>query len=143
MVRRVFSYHHLWSIKPHRYIVFGYEPHKGNDKAIAKTAHGFTFLSPALSKDYAIRWTTDGYKVDLDNLEKKFPHDMKDIEPKLQDSGFLDDDSFENKERDINNLFNKEELNDYIENKDNEEFVKENNDKNISNNSNNENDLIL
>ena len=76
-----------------------------------------------------------------DNLEKKFPHDMKDIDPKLQDSGFLDDDSFENKERDINNLFNKEELNDYIENKDNEELIKENNDKNISNNSNNENDL--
>ena len=72
MVRRVFSYHHLWSLRPHRYIVFGYEPHKGNDKAIAKTAHGFTFLSPALSKDYAIRWTKDGYKVDLDNLEKKF-----------------------------------------------------------------------
>ena len=72
MVRRVFSYHRLWSIRPHRYIVFGYEPHKGNDKAIAKTAHGFTFLSPSLSKDYAIRWTKDGYKVDLDNLEAKF-----------------------------------------------------------------------
>ncbi len=72
MVINVFKYHHLWSMKPHRYIVFGYQPHKGNDKAIAKTAHGFTFLSPALSKDYAIRWTKDGYQVDLDNLEKKF-----------------------------------------------------------------------
>ena len=71
MVRNVFSYHHLWSIKPHRYIIFGYEPHKGNDKAIAKTAHGFTFLSPALSKDYAIRWTENGYQVDLENLEQK------------------------------------------------------------------------
>lgn len=71
MVRRVFSYHHLWSLRPHRYIIFGYEPHRGNDKAIAKTAHGFTFLSPSLSKDYAIRWTKDGYQVDLDNLEKK------------------------------------------------------------------------
>lgn len=72
MVRNVFSYHYLWSIRPHRYIIFGYEPHRGNDKAIAKTAHGFTFLSPALSKDYAIRWTSNGYKVDLDNLEKLF-----------------------------------------------------------------------
>ena len=72
MVRNVFAYHHLWSLKPHRYIIFGYQPHKGNDKAIAKTAHGFTFVSPARSKDYAIRWTKDGYKVDLDNLEQKF-----------------------------------------------------------------------
>lgn len=71
MVRNVFAYHHLWSLKPHRYIIFGYQPHKGNDKAIAKTAHGFTFVSPARSKDYAIRWTKDGYKVDLDNLEQK------------------------------------------------------------------------
>ena len=71
MVRRVFSYHHLWSLKPHRYIIFGYQPHKGNDKAIAKTAWGFTFVTPALSKDYAIRWVDGGYKVDLDNLEKK------------------------------------------------------------------------
>ena len=71
MIKNVFSYHHLWSLKPHRYIIFGYEPHKGNDKAIAKTAHGFTFLSPSLSKDYAIRWVNDGYQVDLDNLESK------------------------------------------------------------------------
>ena len=71
MVRNVFSYHRLWSIKPHRYIIFGYEPHKGNDKAIAKTAHGFTFLSPSLSKDYAIRWIDGGYKVDLENIENK------------------------------------------------------------------------
>ena len=71
MVRRVFSYHRLWSLKPHRYIIFGYEPHRGNDKAIAKTAHGFTFLSPSLSKDYAIRWKDGGYVVDLDNIEQK------------------------------------------------------------------------
>ncbi len=72
MVKSVFAYHKLWSLRPHRYIVFGYEPHKGNDKAIAKTAYGFTLVTPAISKDYAIRWTKDGYKVDLDNLEKKF-----------------------------------------------------------------------
>ena len=71
MVKNVFSFHRLWSIKPHRYIIFGYEPHKGNDKAIAKTAHGFTFLSPSLSKDYAIRWKDGSYQVDLDNLEAK------------------------------------------------------------------------
>lgn len=72
MIRKVFSYHHLWSLRPHRYIIFGYEPHKGNDKAIAKTAHGFTFLSPSLSKDYAIRYKNGEYQVDLENLERKF-----------------------------------------------------------------------
>lgn len=71
MIKKVFSYHHLWSIRPHRYIIFGYQPHKGNDKAVAKTAYGFTFLTPALSRDYALRWVNGGYKVDLDNLEKK------------------------------------------------------------------------
>lgn len=71
MVKHVFSYHGLWSHKFHRYIIFGYQPHRGNDRAIAKTAHGFTFLSPALSKDYAIRWKKDGYQIDLDNLEQK------------------------------------------------------------------------
>ncbi|HHT67482.1 MAG TPA: acyl-protein synthetase [Erysipelotrichaceae bacterium] len=71
MIKNVFSYHRLWSIKMHRCIIFGYEPHRSNERAIAKTAHGFTFLSPSLSKDYAIRWTKDGYQVDLDNIEMK------------------------------------------------------------------------
>ena len=71
MVRRIFSYHKIWSLKLHHYVIFGYEPHKGNDKAVAKTAWGFTFTAPAKSKTYAIRWTKDGYQVDLDNIEQK------------------------------------------------------------------------
>lgn len=71
MVKNVFRYHHQWSLKAHRYIIFGYEPHKGNKKAVAMTAYGFTFLSPARSKDYAIKWTKNGYKVDLDNIGQK------------------------------------------------------------------------
>ena len=42
------------------------------------------------------------------NLEKNFPHDMKDIDPQLHDSGFLDDDSVENKDKEIDDLFNNE-----------------------------------
>ena len=76
-----------------------------------------------------------------DNLEKNFPHDMKDIDPNLHDSGFLDDeDSFENKERDINSIFNKEEDNKEM-NHDNKELnddIKEIINNNISKNSNNE-----
>ena len=70
-----------------------------------------------------------------DKLEKKFPHDLKDIDPNLHDSGFLDDDSFEDKERDINDLLNKkpEPKSNIIENKENNILT--------SNNSNNEEDL--
>ena len=63
-----------------------------------------------------------------DNLEKKFPHDMKDIDRHLIDSGFLDDDSMENKEIEMNDLFNKEEKSD-IENN-----ININNVQNINNN---------
>lgn len=72
MVRRVFSYHKLWSLKFHRYIILGYEPNKNNNRAISKTSYGFTFLSPSLSKDFALKYTKDGYKLDLEALEDKF-----------------------------------------------------------------------
>ena len=69
-----------------------------------------------------------------DNLEKKFPHDMKDIDPKLIDSGFLDDDSFENKEREINDLFYKKENNNLDNNINIENLKEKNNENNFSNN---------
>ena len=69
-----------------------------------------------------------------DNLEKKFPHDVKDIDPKLVDSGFLDDDSFENKEREINDLFYKKENNDLNNNINIENLKEKNNENNFSNN---------
>lgn len=71
MVKRLFHYRHVWSLKPTHFVVFGYEPHKGNDKAIAKSSWGFTFTSPAISKDYAIRYVNDGYQVDLPAIERK------------------------------------------------------------------------
>lgn len=71
MVKHLFHYHKVWSLKPTHFVVFGYQPHKGNNKAIAKSAWGFTFTSPALSKDYAIRWINGEYQVDLPAIEKK------------------------------------------------------------------------
>lgn len=71
MVKRLFHYHHVWSLKGTHFVVFGYEPHKGNDKAIAKSSWGFTFTSPALSKDYAIVYRNGDYQVDLPSIEKK------------------------------------------------------------------------
>ena len=46
------------------------------------------------------------------NLENNFPHDMKNIDPHLHDSGFLDDDSEDNKNNiEIHNLVNEEKQN--------------------------------
>ena len=60
--------------------------------------------------------------IERDNLEKNFPHDMKHIDPHLHDSGFLDDDSEENKNTEIKNILNEENK------------VEDINDKNINNN---------
>jgi len=60
--------------------------------------------------------------IERDNLEKNFPHDMKHIDPHLHDSGFLDDDSEENKNAEIKNILTEENK------------LENNNDKNIINN---------
>lgn len=72
MVRRVFSFHKILTFKPHRYIILGYEPNKNNERAISKTSYGYTLLSPAVSRDYALKYTKDGYKPDIEGLEEKF-----------------------------------------------------------------------
>lgn len=71
MVIKLTKYHHLLSLKPCRYVIFGYEYNRKNEMAIAKTAFGFTFFAPAISRDYALRYTKNGYKLDLNNLKKK------------------------------------------------------------------------
>lgn len=72
MVMTVGKYHHLWSLRPCHYVIFGYEFNLHVEMAIAKTAWGFTFFAPALSRDYALRYSKkEGYKLDLENLKKK------------------------------------------------------------------------
>lgn len=71
MVLSIFKYHKLWSLRPVTYIIFGYEPHKHNQAGIAKTAHGFTFVAPAKKRIYAIRYTKDGYQVDLEYVKQE------------------------------------------------------------------------
>ncbi len=70
-VNRLFKYHKIWSLRPTRFVVFGYEHKFKNKKAIAQTAWGFTFTAPAVSKDYVLRYKNGDYVVDLDNIEKK------------------------------------------------------------------------
>lgn len=55
MVISVGKYHKLWSKKPTNYIIFGYQPTKENKTAVSKTAYGFTFFAPALSRTLLLR----------------------------------------------------------------------------------------
>ena len=81
MVIQVGRVHKLWSLMPANYIIFGYQPTKKNKTAVSKTAYGFTFFAPALSRTFALEMTENGYKLSWDRvlsaLEKcsksKFP----------------------------------------------------------------------
>jgi phenylacetate-coenzyme A ligase PaaK-like adenylate-forming protein len=70
MVYRLFHYHHLWSFRPVIYCVFGYEPHKDNQVVIAKSTYGFTFLTPARKRVYALHWSKEGYQLDLEGMKQ-------------------------------------------------------------------------
>ncbi len=72
MVINVGKYHHLWSVRPVHYLIFGYEPNKNNQTAISKTAFGFTFFAPALSRTYALRYVDGDYKLDLERMKDTF-----------------------------------------------------------------------
>ena len=70
MVIRVGRYHKLWSLKPCNYIIFGYQPSKDNKTAVSKTAYGFTFFAPALSRTFALEKGENGYTLSWDKVLK-------------------------------------------------------------------------
>lgn len=72
MIRRLFSYHKLWSIRRVNYFVFGYEPTKHTNVVIMKSANGFTHVAPAKKRYYALRWNDElkGFKVDLEYMKQ-------------------------------------------------------------------------
>ena len=65
---RVTRYHGIMTVKPCRYIVMGYKPHRSNKTAVAKTAYLTTFLAPALSRKFILKHTPDGYKPDFESI---------------------------------------------------------------------------
>lgn len=78
MVLSVGKKHKLWSLRPCHYIILGYEARnvlgRKNDieeKAVAKTAYGFTFFAPALSRIYALPYRNGEYKLDLETIREK------------------------------------------------------------------------
>ena len=70
MVIKVGRYHKLWSKKPTNYIIFGYQPTKENKTAVSKTAFGFTFFAPALSRTFALEKSESGYTLAWDKVLK-------------------------------------------------------------------------
>lgn len=68
MVLRLGNQHKLFSAKPTNYLVLGYEPHKSNQTAVSKTAFGATLFAPALHREYALKYSEEGYKVDLEGI---------------------------------------------------------------------------
>ncbi len=73
MVITVGRYHKLWSARPVHYLIFGFEPARDNQTAISKTALGFTFFAPALSRTYALRHMKGGgYRLDMERMKEAF-----------------------------------------------------------------------
>ncbi|MBR4204897.1 MAG: acyl-protein synthetase [Clostridia bacterium] len=77
MVRRVFAPRGILSARPCHYVVFGYEPRISNRAAAAKTAFGYTFLAPALSRVFALRYREGKYVPDLDAVIRAFERQEK------------------------------------------------------------------
>ena len=68
MVWRILRYHRFLSPVPTNYLILGYQPHKSNQTAVAKTATGYTYITPAIHREYALKYKDGGYQVDFDGL---------------------------------------------------------------------------
>ncbi len=84
MVIGVGRKHKLWSLRPCHYIVLGYEhksklwgSRKAPEKAVAKTAYGFTCMAPALSRTYALKESGGTYTLNLEEIKEKLIHCSK------------------------------------------------------------------
>lgn len=68
MVLRLGRLHGLFSAKPANYVLLGYKHHKGNQTAVTKTAFGATLFTPAIHREYALKYKDGAYKADLDGV---------------------------------------------------------------------------
>lgn len=78
MVLTVGRVHKLLSLRPCHYIILGYEPKNVlfgdksvEEKAVAKTAYGFTYFAPALSRTYALKNVNGEYQLNLEEIKDK------------------------------------------------------------------------
>jgi len=68
MVLKSFRHFKLFSFVPTNYIILGYQPNKNNRMGIAKTAYGFTFITPTIHREYALKYKDGGYHLDIESL---------------------------------------------------------------------------
>ncbi len=68
MVLKIGKHRGLFSAVPCRYIVMGYQPHRGNRTAITKTAFGATLFTPCISRKYILRYKDGKYSPDFDGI---------------------------------------------------------------------------
>lgn len=70
MLLSTFLYHKLISLMPTNYIILGYEPSAHNEMGAVKSAYGVTKLAPALHREYALKDTGTGYKLNIEGIKK-------------------------------------------------------------------------
>ena len=70
MLRRMLFHHRLFSLRPVNYLILGYQPSKHNKMGAVRTAHGATFLAPALHREYALKDTGTDYALNIDGISK-------------------------------------------------------------------------
>ncbi|MDR2546535.1 MAG: acyl-protein synthetase [Lachnospiraceae bacterium] len=68
MVRKVFRFHQLISLRRTNYIILGYQPDRSNQTAMAKALKGFTLFAPAKKKEYALVFVDGEYQINKEGL---------------------------------------------------------------------------
>lgn len=58
----------LLSLRPCRYFIMGYKPHRSNRTAVTKTAFAATLMTPAVSRKYILKYENGAYKPDFDGM---------------------------------------------------------------------------
>lgn len=71
MVLTIGRKHRLLSPIPCHYIVLGYEFNKHASMAVAKTAYGYTWFTPALSRTYALKYENGSYTLQLERIKEQ------------------------------------------------------------------------
>ncbi|MBD5080831.1 MAG: acyl-protein synthetase [Ruminococcaceae bacterium] len=68
MVLKVGGERKVFSLTPCHYVIMGYQPHKSNKTAVAKTAFGATLFTPCLSRTYILKYKNGKYLPDFDGI---------------------------------------------------------------------------
>ncbi len=68
MLKKTLLSNKICSFRPTNYLILGYEPSKDNRMGAVRTAHGATFLAPALHKEYALVYKEGDYELNMEGV---------------------------------------------------------------------------